>query len=333
MAKLKNVDGDKDKLDLNAISENKLGSSVSGEFADKAKKRLLDNLKNQVGVVEENSLTEVTSEKDKNRIAVDNAFNFLVTEYQNTSGKDLSSEEKSALRDLRSSLYIEENRYVDQKMINDRFSNVVNELGNKGLSEDFTDFLGDDKIKNTFSKDIDNSYCQKWLVGNNEDGNRVVLSKSNTSFKNKVLDVDTYLKNKSGNLTAYEKSYYDSEIDNSILKEAGFGELLASKMKSSPAEYAAIALDLASAGLSAAQVTSILGAGTGVAASVTRLYSDINEKNMDPSEAAKGFLINLGLDVATAVPVIGNWAKTAKVGKMGRTAKYMMNMYNKSSVD
>ena len=87
------------------------------------------------------------------------------------------------------------------------------------------------------------------------------------------------------------------------------------------ADLVALGADLASAGIILADPTNVLGATTGVGASLARFKADTLRHKVNPN-AGKGagwnLALNLGMDAVSLIPVLGDVTKTAKTANVIR---------------
>lgn len=82
-------------------------------------------------------------------------------------------------------------------------------------------------------------------------------------------------------------------------------------------DLGALATDVAALGLSMTQVGAVAGAATGAAGSLSRFGADITRDGFQWSDAGN-LLLNLGMDAATALPILGSAAKASKTANLIR---------------
>lgn len=97
-------------------------------------------------------------------------------------------------------------------------------------------------------------------------------------------------------------------------KEIGDGQGLT---KADWLDLGALATDVAALGLSMTQVGAVAGAATGAAGSLSRFGADITRDGFQWSDAGN-LLLNLGMDAATALPILGSAAKASKTANLIR---------------
>ena len=97
-------------------------------------------------------------------------------------------------------------------------------------------------------------------------------------------------------------------------KEVGDGQGLT---KADWLDLGALATDVAALGLSITQVGAVAGAATGAAGSLSRFGADITRDGFQWSDAGN-LLLNLGMDAATALPILGSAAKASKTANLIR---------------
>ena len=106
-----------------------------------------------------------------------------------------------------------------------------------------------------------------------------------------------------------DKVYKDTDQ-----KEVGDGQGLT---KADWLDLGALATDVAALGLSLTQVGAVAGAATGAAGSLSRFGADITRDGFQWSDAGN-LLLNLGMDAATALPILGSAAKASKTANLIR---------------
>lgn len=106
-----------------------------------------------------------------------------------------------------------------------------------------------------------------------------------------------------------DKVYKDTDQ-----KEIGDGQGLT---KADWLDLGALATDVAALGLSMTQVGAVAGAATGAAGSLSRFGADITRDGFQWSDAGN-LLLNLGMDAATALPILGSAAKASKTANLIR---------------
>lgn len=106
-----------------------------------------------------------------------------------------------------------------------------------------------------------------------------------------------------------DKVYKDTDQ-----KEIGDGQGLT---KADWLDLGALATDVAALGLSMTQVGAVAGAATGAAGSLSRFGADITRDGFQWSDAGS-LLLNLGMDAATALPILGSAAKASKTANLIR---------------
>lgn len=106
-----------------------------------------------------------------------------------------------------------------------------------------------------------------------------------------------------------DKVYKDTDQ-----KEVGDGQGLT---KADWLDLGALATDVAALGLSMTQVGAVAGAATGAAGSLSRFGADITRDGFQWSDAGN-LLLNLGMDAATALPILGSAAKASKTANLIR---------------
>ena len=106
-----------------------------------------------------------------------------------------------------------------------------------------------------------------------------------------------------------DKVYKDTDQ-----KEIGDGQGLT---KADWLDLGALATDVAALGLSMTQVGAVAGAATGAAGSLSRFGADITRDGFQWSDAGN-LLLNLGMDTATALPILGSAAKASKTANLIR---------------
>ena len=97
-------------------------------------------------------------------------------------------------------------------------------------------------------------------------------------------------------------------------KEVGDGQGLT---KADWLDLGALATDVAALGLSLTQVGAVAGAATGAAGSLSRFGADVTRDGFQWSDAGN-LLLNLGMDAATALPILGSAAKASKTANLIR---------------
>ena len=97
-------------------------------------------------------------------------------------------------------------------------------------------------------------------------------------------------------------------------KEIGDGQGLT---KADWLDLGALATDVAALGLSLTQVGAVAGAATGAAGSLSRFGADVTRDGFQWSDAGN-LLLNLGMDAATALPILGSAAKASKTANLIR---------------
>lgn len=97
-------------------------------------------------------------------------------------------------------------------------------------------------------------------------------------------------------------------------KEIGDGQGLT---KADWLDLGALATDVAALGLSMTQVGAVAGAATGAAGSLSRFGADVTRDGFQWSDAGN-LLLNLGMDAATALPILGSAAKASKTANLIR---------------
>ena len=106
-----------------------------------------------------------------------------------------------------------------------------------------------------------------------------------------------------------DKVYKDTDQ-----KEVGDGQGLT---KADWLDLGALATDVAALGLSLTQVGAVAGAATGAAGSLSRFGADVTRDGFQWSDAGN-LLLNLGMDAATALPILGSAAKASKTANLIR---------------
>lgn len=106
-----------------------------------------------------------------------------------------------------------------------------------------------------------------------------------------------------------DKVYKDTDQ-----KEVGDGQGLT---KADWLDLGALATDVAALGLSLTQVGAVAGAATGAAGSLSRFGADVTRDGFQWSDAGN-LLLNLGMDAATALPILGSAAKANKTANLIR---------------
>lgn len=106
-----------------------------------------------------------------------------------------------------------------------------------------------------------------------------------------------------------DKVYKDTDQ-----KEVGDGQGLT---KADWLDLGALATDVAALGLSLTQVGAVAGATTGAAGSLSRFGADVTRDGFQWSDAGN-LLLNLGMDAATALPILGSAAKASKTANLIR---------------
>ena len=106
-----------------------------------------------------------------------------------------------------------------------------------------------------------------------------------------------------------DKVYKDTDQ-----KEVGDGQGLT---KADWLDLGALATDVAALGLSLTQVGAVAGAATGAAGSLSRFGADVTRDGFQWSDAGN-LLLNLGMDAATALQILGSAAKASKTANLIR---------------